>query len=99
MDPFNLNLLGTIRQQEILEEAAKGRRGQRQFRWKLSEFLLEERHEIEEASADATENISLRHRSSSLFSLLLKLRHSAKFAPQESVGTAQSYTDAQCAEC
>jgi len=41
MDPFSLNLLGYIRQQEILETAAKARHDHRRWKWKISGFRLD----------------------------------------------------------
>ncbi len=45
MDPFSLNMLGTIRQQEILEQAGQDRKGARLWWWELEGLRLSRRVE------------------------------------------------------
>jgi hypothetical protein len=107
MDPFSLNLLGQIRQQELLEQASKDKQDTRRWRWKISTFQLEIRQEHDDAARTPpylTEERPPLYRLRLLATRLLHLGRQAKqyaptFTPQEQLA-AQRTTDPQCAsEC
>lgn len=94
MDPFSLNMLGTIRQQEILEQAAQGRKGARLWWWEVNSLRLSRRIEpdgviLEDVLAPALDQP---RRSFGLWQWLRRLGAQP--------AAAQPISDAQCApEC
>ena len=84
MDPFSLNLLGYIRQQEILETAAKARHDHRRWTWKISGFRLDmeqqgENDALSFSAPDLANGMSLRRW---LMLWWLAFRPSITFAPR-----------------
>ena len=107
MDPFSLNLLGQIRQQELLEQASQGKRDTRRWRWKISTFQLEmwqEHDDVARTPPYLTDGQPSFYRLRLLATRLLHVGRQAKqyaptFAPQEQL-TAQRVSEPQCAsEC
>ncbi len=87
MDPFTHNLLGQIRQQELLEQIAQGKLDSRRWRWNLiSGYIDVWKREDEDATAQPVNGQPLLHRLRQLVTRLLgqQGQHRAPaFAAQE----------------
>ena len=109
MDPLSFKLLGQIRQQELLEQASKGRKDTRRWLWEYDTFQLNIWQEQDDAARTPPYLTDGRPRFYRLrvlvSSLLLRLTGQAKrfappsLAPREQIA-AQPITDPQCiSEC
>lgn len=106
MDPLSFKLLGQIRQQELLEQAAKGRKDTRRWLWEHDTFQLNIWQEQDDAARTPPYSTDGRPRFYRLrtFVAMLLLRISGQAKRLTSPGIvqqeAQALTEPQCAsEC